>query len=178
MSTSAGRLSWSGRLSSSGPEKRRQILRMCHDSCHVGIDAITNRSQAAKTHHLQAFTCARVDSNHHGPFGPQGPQPCPRPQDASASVQIVCFVRFPGRIGRNGRSECCHDVATAWPVKSPPASYAAAGGRLRGGAMRERAADESLILVFVQLRRASGVGRRARVHGKLGREACPSRASA
>ncbi len=39
------------------------------------------------------------------------PQPRPLAPYRSASVRIVRFVWFPGRMGRIGRSECCHDVA-------------------------------------------------------------------
>ena len=60
--------------------------------------------QAADRH----SQCAREDSNLHGPFSPQGPQPRTARVDASKGVQIVQIARFRGRTGRNGRGGCCH----------------------------------------------------------------------
>ena len=54
------------------------------------------------------FQCAREDSNLHGPYSPQGPQPCTGRVDASTGVQIVQIGRFAGRIRRIGRNGCCH----------------------------------------------------------------------
>jgi hypothetical protein len=39
--------------------------------------------------------CAREDSNFHGPFGPQGPQPWTGRVDASRGVQIVQIAKVP-----------------------------------------------------------------------------------
>jgi len=57
--------------------------------------------------------CAREDSNLHGPFSPQGPQPRTRCVDALGSVKIVQIVGFAGRIGRDGRGGCCHECCHA-----------------------------------------------------------------
>jgi len=53
--------------------------------------------------------CAREDSNLHGPFSPQGPQPRTRRVDALPSVQIGQIVGFAGRVGRDGWGGCCHE---------------------------------------------------------------------
>jgi hypothetical protein len=66
----------------------------------------------------RASQCARVDSDHHGPYSPQGPQPYRRPEYASAGVQIVRFVGIPGRMGRIERT----DLGQRWVTArlSPP----------------------------------------------------------
>ena len=56
--------------------------------------------------------CARVDSNHHGPLSPQGPQPWTPAPYASARVQIVRYVRVRGHIGRIGRNDICQRFVT------------------------------------------------------------------
>jgi hypothetical protein len=62
----------------------------CVPTGAVGLDS-TNRHKSLVS---RLFLCARVDSNHHGPCGPQGPQPYQRPEYASAGVQIVCLWGF------------------------------------------------------------------------------------
>src|SRR3984957_20734647 len=45
----------------------------------------------------EPIPCARVDSNHHGPFGPQGPQPCASTNSATsaerASISLGPFAQ-------------------------------------------------------------------------------------
>jgi hypothetical protein len=57
--------------------------------------------------------CARVDSNHPGENFPQGPQPYSATLVESATVQIVLFASFQGRIGHIGRPDFCQAFVTA-----------------------------------------------------------------
>jgi hypothetical protein len=61
---------------------------------------------------VNATTCARVDSNHHGENSPQGPQPDPPGVDGSAGVQIVHSASVSGRIGRIWRHDFCQAFVT------------------------------------------------------------------
>jgi hypothetical protein len=49
-----------------------------------------------------AFSCAREDSNFHGPFGPQGPQPCASTNSATGAWVGKYSLGF--AIGRNAAS--------------------------------------------------------------------------
>jgi hypothetical protein len=109
----------SGRLSCSPQSRLRRETVACGEPKMFGklfgwvtrsaLHAITNRSQAPKNLSFAAILCARMDSNHHRLHRTR---PYSEDVDASAGVQIVHFVLLPGRMGRIGRSECCHDVAT------------------------------------------------------------------
>jgi hypothetical protein len=73
-----------------------------------------------------------VDSNHHGPNGPQGPQPDPRGVDGSAGVQIVHFASVSGGIGSIRRHDFCQAFVT------PARSSATLSARKEPGKTRER----------------------------------------
>jgi hypothetical protein len=60
------------------------------------------------------FRCAREDSNLHGPYSAQGPQPDTTNVDESRSVQSVQLARFARRIGRVWRGGCSQSVLTRW----------------------------------------------------------------
>jgi hypothetical protein len=91
---------------------RERQLRLCRHRA-ASPHAMTSRLRE-KAPRCGAFSsCAREDSNLHGPFSPQGPQPRSRRVDALSSVQIGQIVRFAGRIGRNGRGGCCHGCCHA-----------------------------------------------------------------
>jgi hypothetical protein len=98
-------------------EQNRRLPRRCGSS--------PTGTRAATPWHEQPIPsdkpCARVDSNHHGPLSPQGPQPRTRAQDASRSVRIVQTARFRGHIGRIWNSECCRVVATDAVGRCQPA---------------------------------------------------------
>jgi hypothetical protein len=126
-----------------------------------------------------AFSCAREDSNFHGPFGPQGPQPCTGRVDAFRSVQILQIGGFAGRIGRNGRSGychgCCHglrrgcpraEAVAHWmlpralPREAPPAAVGTATIRVGADGHRRKALWKG--------RGKTACVSRARVRSKLG----------
>ena len=55
------------------------------------------------------FQCAREDSNLHGPFSPQGPQPQSPRVDGFSGVRGPQIMRFSERIGPPGKVGCCHE---------------------------------------------------------------------
>ncbi len=57
--------------------------------------------------------CAREDSNFHGPYGPQGPQPCTPRVDASRGVQSVGADPLPSRVARSAAVDVIVRVADA-----------------------------------------------------------------
>jgi hypothetical protein len=77
--------------------RARQAGRPSHRIAHgeAGAPCRRNRRLAA------IFRCVREDSNLHGPFSPQGPEPdTAAGVDGSNGVQRFQFARFAGRIGR------------------------------------------------------------------------------
>ena len=62
-----------------------------------------------KPRHAGLSQCAREDSNLHGPFSPQGPQPESPRVDGFSGVRGPQIGGFSRRIGPRGKSGCCHE---------------------------------------------------------------------
>ena len=77
-------------------------------SRRLPIQAAVTHTDREKPRCAGLSKCAREDSNLHGPYSPQGPQPWTGRVDASKGVRIVQTARFRGRNGRIGRHGCCH----------------------------------------------------------------------
>ncbi len=94
--------------------------------------------------------CAREDSNLHGPFSPQGPQPWTRRVDVFRSVQAFQIARFRGRMRQAGRSGCCHGCCHGRDASSRGPA------RCQASRCDQRSAGHRLSGSFVSLRSGKG----------------------
>ena len=97
----------------------RQVSEHCSEAA-IGLLRGTEKSRTTGL-----FSCARVDSNHHGENSPQGPQPCASTNSATSAGgrSIAPDRRPPGRRSacgcvRPGRALQCEHMFVARPSAS------------------------------------------------------------